>query len=176
MKVLRLATATLVALAVPLLCAAPAQAALSGPCTASGTLKSTGVDYDARIVNNVTIPLKDDVAWKGGVSSPSGKRPISGQVRVKLPWPLPKVTIGSWGKSSDTHENAGTYHYDFPSVLGGYDIPLSGAHTEPGVICGGKVIVHFKGGGFGNPAVIGAFVLTVISGVMLVISFRPKAA
>ena len=94
--------------------------------------------------------------------------------QVKLPWPLPKVEIGSWGKPSDAHSNSGVYHYDLPSALAGYDIPLVGAHTERGVVCGGAVIIRFKGGGFGNPALIGALVLLVVSGVGLVVSFKPK--
>lgn len=176
MRGLRLAAAALLAVVIPLLGATPAYGSLTGPCTASGTVKSTGVSYDPKTVNKVTIPRKDDVAWKGAVNSAAGRRSIKGNVRVKLPWPLPKVTIDSWGKQSDTHSNSGTYHYDFPSVLAGFDIPLTGAHAEPGVACAGAVIVRFKGGGFSNPAVIGTFVLTIISGVALIISFRPKAA
>ena len=67
--------------------------------------------------------------------------------------------------------NNGVYHYDFPSVMGGYDIPLTGADTEPNVVCGGAVVVHFSGGGLSNPVVIGLLVLTVISGFGLFIGF-----
>ena len=175
MRGLRFALAILVASAIPLLAATPAHAALVGKdCEASGPLKSTGKIYNPKTVNKVTLPLKDDVAWKGSVKSPAGRRNIAGAVKVKLPWPLPRVTIGSWGKPSDSHENSGVYHYDFPSVMGGFDIPLYGAHSEPGVVCTGLVTVHFKGGGFGNPALIGTFVLLIISGVGLFIAFRPK--
>ena len=68
------------------------------------------------------------------------------------------------------------YSYDFPSALEGFDIPLTGAHTEPGVVCTGAVIVRFEGGAFGNPALIGTFLLMFVSGVGLVVSFRPKEA
>jgi len=174
MKLLRLAAAAIVAVAIPVMSSAPAGATINGPCKASGTLKSTGVNYNASI-KKVTIPLKDDVAWKGSVPG-AGKRAISGSVHVKFPWPIGDINIGSWGKTSDTHQNKGTYKYDLPKELAGFDIPVSGSHTEPGIKCTGTVIVRFKGGGFGNPAVIGTFVLTVISGVSLLISFRPKGA
>lgn len=173
MKVLRLAAAAIVAIAIPLMSSAPASATITGPCKASGTLKSTGVTYNGS-VKKVTLPLKDDVKWKGSVSSPAGKRAISGSVHVKFPFPIGDINIGSWGKTSDTHANSGTYKYDLPKEIAGFDIPVSGTHTEPGVKCTGTVIVRFKGGGFGNPAVIGTFALTVISGVSLLISFRPK--
>ena len=68
-----------------------------------GTVQSTGRTYDPKTVDKVTLPLKDNVAWKGSVTSPAGTVPIAGAVRVKLPWPLPKVNIGTWGKRSDVH-------------------------------------------------------------------------
>ncbi|HTL87081.1 MAG TPA: hypothetical protein VL856_17995 [Acidimicrobiia bacterium] len=178
MRCRRFALAALVAgtaFAIPLLTASPAHAALGGPCTASGTFVKQGKTYDAKTTNKATIPLKDDVKWKGAVPG-SGKRPIAGNVRVKLPWPLPKVEIGSWGSNSDRHANAGKYHYDFPKELAGFDIPLTGIHTEKGISCPGAAIVRFSGSGFSNPAVIGTFVLTIISGVALIISFRPRVA
>jgi hypothetical protein len=97
-------------------------------------------------------------------------------VNVKFPWPIGNVAISSWGKTSDTHTNSGTYHYSVPSVLAGLKIPLTGSHTEPGVACAGAVLLHFKGGGLSNPLAIGTFILTVISGAGLVLSFRPKGA
>ena len=89
---------------------------------------------------------------------------------------LPKIDIGEWGKQSASHSNNGVYRYDFPSALAGFDIPLTGAHTEPGVVCAGAVIVRFEGGALGNPALIGTFLLMFVSGVGLVVSFRPKEA
>jgi hypothetical protein len=170
MRALRLAVAAFVAAAIPLLAAAPAHAALSGPCSASGVLN--GKTYDPSKIDKATIPRKGDVHWQGSIPG-SGKRPISGHVRVRLPFI--DVSIGSWGSNSDTYSNSGVYHYDFPRELEGFDIPVYGHHVEPGKVCVGAVVVRFEGsGGFSNPAVIGTFVLTIISGVALIISFKPK--
>lgn len=171
MRALRIVIAACIAAAIPLLASTPAHAALSGPCQASGTLN--GVTYDAKTTNKATIPLKGTVHWKGSVPG-SGKRPINGEVKLKLPFI--KLTLGSWGKSSDLHANSGNYKYDVPKELAGFDIPLTGFHKEAGIFCPGAVTIRFKGsGGFSNPAVIGTFVITLISGVGLFISLKPKA-
>jgi len=173
MKVLRVLFA-IALVAIPILGAAtPADAALTGPCVATGTLKQTGVEYNSRTVNKVVIPRTGDVLWKGAVPG-AGRRPISGHVQLKLPWPIPAYDLGTWGKSSDTHANSGKYHYDLPSVLAGIDMPVSGSHTEPGIRCAGVVVVRLKGGGISNPAVIGAFAVLVISGIGIWVSLLPK--
>jgi hypothetical protein len=175
MRILRNVLAAGIVAALPVLGASPAAADLTGPCAASGTLRSSGVTYDARTTHAATIPLAGDVKWNGSVPGGSGKRKISGRVYVKMPPPLGTVRIGAWSKESSRRANDGTYHYDFPSVLAGIDIPVTGSHTEPGVKCSGTVVVRFEGsGGFGNPAVAGTFALTVISGIALIVSFRPK--
>jgi len=171
MRPLRLGAAVLLALAIPLLAAPPAEAKLTGPCQASGTV--AGKSYDPAVTNNATIPRKGAVHWEGSIPG-AGKRPISGSVHVKLPWPIPDYTIGSWGKQSDTYSNSGIYHYDLPPELEGIDFPVYGAHAEPGKVCAGFVIVRLEGGGLKNPAVIGSFAVLVISGVGLWVSFKPK--
>ena len=171
MRALRLGVAALFVLAAPLLTAARADANLEPPCSASGTLN--GVTYDAAKVNAATIPRTGDVHWKGSIPG-SGTRAIDGKVVVKLPWPIPEQTLGSWTKESDSYENSGVYHYDLPSVLAGVDIPVSGDHTEHGKTCLGSVVVRIEGGGASNPVVIGTFVVFIISGVGLWVSFRPK--
>ena len=155
------------------LTAAPAHAALSGPCSATGTLN--GTTYNSKTVNKVVIPRKGDVHWQGSIPG-SGKRPIAGHVQLKLPWPLPAQDLGSWGKSSDAHANSGVYHYDLPSELEGIDMPLSGWHTEPDKTCSGLVIVRLDGGGISNPGVLGAFAVLVISGVGIWVALKPKGA
>jgi hypothetical protein len=171
MRALRIAIAACIAAAIPLLASTPANATIKGPCKASGTIH--GVDYNASLAK-ATIPLKGPVDWTGSVKGKGGKRPINGHVKLHLPFIT--VTLGSWGKTSDTYSNSGTFKYDVPKELAGFDIPLTGVHTEPGVVCTGAVIIRFQGsGGFSNPAVIGTFVLTLISGVGLFIAFKPKA-
>ncbi len=171
MRALRLGAVALFGLAIPLLAASPAQAKLTGPCKASGTLD--GKTYDPAVINSATIPRQGDVHWQGSIPG-AGKRPISGSVHVKLPWPIPDLTIGSWGKQSDTYSNSGVYHYNLPSVLAGIDFPVYGAHAEPGKVCAGFVIVRLEGGGVKNPVVIGAFVIVLISGFGLWVSLKPK--
>jgi hypothetical protein len=174
MRLLRAALAGLVGVAIPLMVATPAHGALAGPCEASGTLQTNGVTYNPKTVSRVRLPLSDDVAWQGAVAG-TGRRSIAGKVKVKLPPPLPEVTLGKWSKpDSDRHRNNGIYHYSFPNLLGGYEIPLTGVHTEPGITCAGAVIIEFDGGGFSNPAVIGALILVVVSGVGIFIAMRPK--
>jgi hypothetical protein len=173
MKVLRFVLAAVIVAAIPILAAAPAHAALTGPCTASGTLD--GKTYDPHVTNSATIPRKGDVHWKGSIPG-AGKRPIRGSVHVKLPWPIPDYTLGSWGKQSDTYANSGVYHYDLPTVLAGIDFPVYGSHSEPGKSCSGYVIVRLDGGGLKNPVVLGTFAVLVISGVGLWVSFKPKGA
>jgi hypothetical protein len=171
MRALRLIVAAFVAAAIPLLAAAPAHATLTGPCQASGTVN--GKTYDAHIAK-ATIPRKGSVHWQGSIPG-SGKRPISGEVKIKLPFFDIPIGAGSWGKNSDTYSNSGVYKYDLPSEFEGFDIPVTGHHSEPGKACAGVVIVRLQGnGGFSNPAVIGTFALTIISGVLLIISFKPK--
>jgi hypothetical protein len=174
MKVLR-GTLAAFFLAAPILlfAAAPAHAALTGTCSASGTLD--GKTYNPKTVDKATIPRKGDVHWEGSIPG-SGKRPISGSVHVKLPWPIPDQTLGSWGKPSDAYSNSNVYHYDLPSELEGVDIPVYGSHTERGKTCAGFVIVRLDGGGVSNPAVIGAFVVLVISGVGIWVALKPKGA
>jgi hypothetical protein len=174
MRFLRVALAGVVGVAIPLLAAAPAHGALGGTCEASGTIQSNGVTYNPKAVNRVTLPLRDDVAWSGSVKG-TGPRAVAGKIQAKLPPPLPKVTIGKWSDpDSTTRAKSGIYHYSFPNVLGGYEVPLTGVHTEPGITCAGAVVIEFEGGGFSNPAVIGALVLVVVSGIGIFISMRPK--
>ncbi len=156
--------------------ASPAGASLSGPCKASGTFKAGGFTVDPKKTNKVEIPAKDDIAWTGSV--PAGdqeERPISGAVEVAFPPPIGKITVGSWSSDSSTYENADTYSYDVPSVVAGFDIPVTGKHKDAGFTCSGRVVVRVKGGGFGNPLALASLAFTVISlvGVSLAIKVKP---
>lgn len=159
--------------AIPLLAAAPAGAELSGPCEATGTIG--GQTYDPKQVNRVELPLEGDVAWTGSIAG-EGERTIKGHVKAKLPGGIGEVTIGSWDKQSSTYSNADVYSYDFPSVLEGIEVPVSGSHEEPGQPpCKGSVTVVLGDGGFGNPASIPALVLTALSATTLVVAVRGGA-
>jgi hypothetical protein len=171
------AVAAFVVVVVPALAASPAGATLEGPCTASGQVSVNGVAktgvIDPRTTNSTKIPRKGVVHWKG--TAGSGKRPISGKVQIELPPPIGKVTIGSWGGSSGSHANAGNYKYDFPSVLLGLKVPVSGEHHEPRIDCSGSITVQLDGSPIKNPVLIASLVLTVLAllNVALVVRARP---
>lgn len=153
--------------------AAPAPASLDGPCRASGTFAKGGLTVDPKTTDEVEIPRKDDVAWKANVPG-SGKRRISGSVQVGFPPPIGDITVGSWGKQSSKYSNADTYSYDLPSVLAGFDIPVSGTHTERGFTCSGSVVVRVEGGGLKNPAALASLAFTVVSGLGVFLSIRAR--
>src|SRR5262249_50220649 len=172
MRALRIVIAACIAAAIPLLSSTPAHATVSGPCKASATIH--GVNCNATVAK-ATIPLKGPADWKGSLAGKGGKRAINGDVKLHIPFVT--LTLGSWGKTSDTYSKSGTFKYNVPKELAGFDIPLTGVHTEPGVVCTGAVIIRFQGsGGFSNPAVIASFVIMLISGVGLFISLKPKGA
>ena len=169
-RLVRLLAATGVAAAIPLLMAAPAGASLSGPCEASGTLRSHGKTYDAKTVDEAEIPREDDVDWSGQVPGDGGQRNISGFVKVDLPAPLPDPQVGKWDGPSSLYNNSGTYHYEFPSVLEGFDIRVYGTHTDAGFECSGEVTVKLEGGGIGNPLTLASLALTVFTIINLVLA------
>ena len=154
--------------------ASPAGANLTGPCEASGTLAAAGITVDAKTVDKVTVPRKDDVAWKASVPG-QGRRSISGSVDVGFPPPIGKITVGEWASDSKTYSNSDTYSYDLPSVVAGFDIPVTGTHHDQGFTCSGSVIVRVEGGGLKNPAALASLAFTVISaaGVSLALRVKP---
>ena len=173
MKRMRVVVAVAIAALVPMLTAGTAQAELSGPCTASGTLN--GKTYNPKTQDSAVIPRAGTVHWRGTVADGSGKRPIAGGVWVKLPWPIEKVQInGSWGKSSDRYANNGEYDYDLPMVLVGPKFMLFGHHTERSVTCAGTMEVQLSGSKWKNPALIASLLLTIVALVNVSIVVRVK--
>ena len=171
MKVLRAALATLFVATIPLLLGvAPAGASLTGKCTASGTIK--GKNYDPKVLDNATIPRKGVIAWKGAAGS--GNRHISGKVFVKLPPPIGNVRIGHWNGPSGRTANSGNYKYDFPKLLVGLQVPVSGHHEEPGIACSGSILVKLSGSKLSNPILVGSLALTVICVVNAGLAVRSK--
>lgn len=176
MRMTRLAAGTILAgvvIVVIVGSASDAGATLDGQCTASGTLQAGGFTVDPKAVEAgevITVPAEDDVAWKGSVVAKDTPRAISGYVDVKLPFT--KVRAGDWeSPDSETVENSGSYHYDLPSLLAGIKVPVSGAHTEPGVECSGSVVVQIEGT---SALAWVSLVLTVVSlaGVFLAVSVK----
>ena len=170
MKVLRGAAAALFVVALPLVLSEhPAGASLGDPCQASGTIKN--VTYNPKTQDKATIPRKGDVKWQGSVPG-AGDRQIEGKVFVKI-GPA-KVNVGSWGGPSGLHKNSDTYHYDFPNLLVGLKVPVSGHHAEPGINCSGTIIVQLAGRKLSNPALYGSLALTIVSVVNVALCVRAK--
>lgn len=155
--------------------AAPAGAALTGGCQASGTLVQTGKRYVAVTTNFAKIPRSGDVKWKGSVPVPATKRAAVGEVQVKFPWPVGDVEIGHWGKDgkkTGSNANAGTYHYDFPSVIAGVKVVVHGRDQEPsGVLCRGSVVVQIEGT---SPLAWASLALTIVMVLNLALTIRAR--
>lgn len=176
----RLGCAAAIAVAVPVLLAAPAGASLTGDCAATGRLLGQGRSYDAKSVDKVTLPLEDEVEWTGSVAGGDDEgdgpeRQIQGEVRLKMPpgVPFAEITLGTWGpKNSTRYANGDTYDYSLPSILGGATVTLSGEHLESGTeVCSGSVEIELEGS-FGNPALYGSLVITALSAAGLVVAAR----
>lgn len=156
--------------------ASGAGASLNGPCEASGTFAEGGFEVDPKAVDEVEIPRKDDISWEGSVPGRRNRqRPISGSIDVEFPPPIGKITVGDWSSDSTTYKNSDVYSYDLPSVVAGFDIPVSGVHHDAGFTCRGSVIVRVAGGGLKNPLALASLAFTVISvvGVSLAIRVKP---
>jgi hypothetical protein len=151
------------------LSAQPAGASLEGPCEASGTIDDE--TYNPRTQNDATIPREGTVDWQASVPG-RGERDVEGKIYAKI-GPT-DVNIGSWGDSSTKHENSGQYDYDFPSVLSGLKVPVSGYHKEPGIECSGSMVVQLEGSTWTNPVLLGSIALTIVSVVNVALAVRAK--
>lgn len=158
----------------------PASADLTGPCTGTGTLQSSGKTYDAKVVSSVTIPRSDDVDYKGTTTA-SGKRLAVGEVKLEMPPPLGDISLGDWGKdgkSTGSSGKSGHYHYDFPSVIAGIKFPISGFDDEPpqgagGPDCSGHVTISIAGT---SPVAWASLAFTVVSLAGVFLSIRVKGS
>jgi hypothetical protein len=174
MRLLRILVAGLIVVGVPVLTASSADATISGPCTATGTI--AGKTYSAQQAK-VVIPRKGTVKWKGGISTGSGKRNIEGKVKLKLPPPFGSYVVanGSWDGPSSRYSNQGSYDYDLPSVLVGPKFTLFGHHAERGAtVCTGSVDIQLSGSKLKNPILLASLVLTVISVLNMALVIRAK--
>ncbi len=155
--------------------AAPAGAKLDGKCTGSGTIRENGRLYDAKVIDEATIPRVGTVDWEGSTGV-AKKRKTRGEVQVGFPPPIGEVTVGEWGKDGKTSSspgNTGTYRYDLPSLIAGIKIPVHGTHTEPGINCSGNVVVQIEGT---SPLAWASLALTLVTvmGVGLAMQARPR--
>ncbi|MBW2526770.1 MAG: hypothetical protein JRI23_21485 [Deltaproteobacteria bacterium] len=170
----RIAVLAGVAIVAFALAAAPAAATITphaGNCTANGQF-SPGGFRDAASAS-ITIPREASVAWAGAVikAPPEEERTTTGEVRLKLPLGQ-QVTLGEWNTTGVEVANNGTYTYELPSVLSGFEMTFSGEHYEPeGLWCSGEVTIKVEGS---NPIGIATLALSVISVVGVSLSITQK--
>ena len=151
--------------------AAPSGATVSPECSGNGKFTNKGVTYHASDAGVDQIKRVDDVIWDGTITGvPGGQQAYSGKIQVELPPPFGKVSVDSWGGTTDSTGNNGTKHYDIPGfVPANVEFKVSGNHTQGGISCTGSVKVKIEGSGFG-PFSIATLVLTLLFGAGMVLS------
>ncbi|MDJ0925885.1 MAG: hypothetical protein QNJ77_15145 [Acidimicrobiia bacterium] len=168
--------------------AVPAGATVTGPCDGSATWPDAKPPIEvvaSQLAPGevVIIPLEGDVSWTGAIAipPPSEARDTSGNVKVKVPFPVGTITVGTWATSGTKVDNSGTYEYEFPSILSGFEVTVTGEHWEGNLsqsgppTCSGEVTLALEGT---NPIGFIAGGLTVVSimGVYLAIRVKGPAA
>ena len=163
--------------------ARPAAAVLDGRCTATGAFeagtKAKGpFTVDAHTSDVVVIPLKDRVDWQGSIDITPHDRAVSGNVRIKMPWPLPSVTVESWGKNgkkAHAVDNRGIESYDLPSVIPrGVELTVQGAHNDDGASCNGSLRIEVEGSATKSWLVWPALGATVVAFGVAALAGRPR--
>jgi hypothetical protein len=168
--------------------AIPAGAEVSGPCDGSAewldhtpTLKVVASELPEDVI---IIPLEGNVEWTGEIfidPPPTEARPTSGNVKVKVPFPVGTVQVGVWSSTGTSTGNSGNYEYEFPSLLSGFTVTVTGQHWEGTLdqsgapTCEGEVTLALEGT---NPlGFIGAGLSVVsIMGVSLAIRAKGPSA
>lgn len=169
------------------LAASPASAEITEPagrCVGQAAF-AEGVDgpftvssADLQPDDVTTIPLEDTVTWSGRLTgATSGRRDISGFVKVDMPWPIPDLTLDDWGGSSSRTENTDTTDYSLPAITPrGVELRVYGEHREAGsVFCSGSTKVKVDGSSFG-PFAIASVVLLVASALVAAVASKRGSA
>lgn len=90
---------------------------------------------------------------------------------MELPYPIGSVQVGNWSSSGTLTKNSGTYEYDFPSIISGFEVTVEGKHWEGTLTqagsptCTGDVTLTIEGtnpigfiaGGLSIVSVMGAY-------------------
>lgn len=185
MKRARALVLAAVVLIVLVLTALPAAATVDGPCDGTGTWKGElpplGVVASQLTEGEVVvIPLEGNVEWTGAIElrpPPTEARDTSGNVKVKVPFPVGTVEVGVWSSTGTSTGNAGSYEYEFPSILSGFKVTVVGQHWEGTLeqagspTCSGDVTLSLEGT---NPLGFIAGGLTVVSIMGAYLAIRVK--
>jgi len=185
-RALALAAFVLIALA---LTALPAAATVSGPCDGSAiwTDETPPLEVVASQLSKgdvIVIPLEGNVEWTGTISidpPPTEARPTSGNVTVKVPFPVGTIQVGVWSSSGTSTGNSGTYEYEFPSILSGFKVTVVGQHWEGTLeqagppTCSGNITLSLAGT---NPVgfITGGLTVVSIMGAYLAIRVKGPSA
>ncbi len=166
--------------------ASPAAAEITGPCDGTAEWES-GLTVTAsaiRLGDVVDIPEKGTVKWTGTIAldpPPQEPRPVSGWVKVKLPFPVGQVTVADWSDDGVLTSNSGSYEYELPSILAGFDVTVTGKHWEGThtfagePTCSGTVTLKLEGT---NPAgfITAGFTVISLAGVFLAVRAKGPSA
>ncbi|MDJ0498812.1 MAG: hypothetical protein QNJ89_13345 [Acidimicrobiia bacterium] len=165
--------------------AVPAGATVTGPCDGSATWPDEKppievVASDLAPGEVVIIPLEGNVTWTGAIDipQPSESRDVSGNVKVKLPFPIGSVQVGNWASSGTLIANSGTYEYEFPAILSGFEVTVDAKHWEGNQTqsgpptCAGQVTLALEGtnpigfiaGGLSVVSIMGAYLAIRVKG------------
>lgn len=169
------------------LTAAPAAAMVTGPCDGSATWPDekpplTVVASQLNEGDVVIIPLASTVEWTGTIDiDPGDSRDVSGNVRVKVPFPVGSVQVGEWASTGTLTSNSGSYEYEFPSILSGFKVTVEAEHWEGTLdqvgppTCAGSVTLSLDGT---NPIgfIAGGLSIVSIMGAYLAIRVKGPAA
>lgn len=156
-----------------------------GACTASATW-TTGLEEggpftvdtaNLQPTDVITVPRRDTVTYTATANGVApGERQVSGRVSVRLPWPLPEITIDSWDGTATEATASGQKTYDLPSFTPrNVELEIRGVHRENGVeFCSGTVKAKLEGRPLDSPITYGAIAGTALTGIGLLAAGRPK--
>ena len=134
--------ATLLAIGV-----APAGAAVTGPCDATGTIGTTA--YVLRRIHRrevVTVPKAATVRWQGSiVARPAGKR-VRYRGGVELTVAGFDFSVDRWRGTTRKVATDGARAYDARALPGGVVYRLHATHRRGGLTCTGEALVQLEGG------------------------------
>lgn len=123
-----------------------ASASLSGPCDAQGVFDD-GTVVNPKTDNSAEVPSEGTVNWKGSIQVAAAEdMPYSGAIVLQLPVPLADVDLESWDGETDETSESGSYSYELPDLVpGGFEVGVTGSHTQAGVTCSGSVVLSVAG-------------------------------
>jgi len=126
--------------------AAPAGAAGTGPCDATGTIGTTAY-VPKRVPRRqvVTIPKSATVRWEGSVVGTPGKR-VGYRGGLELTVAGFDFSLNHWRGTTGNVAGEGLRSYDARALPGGVVYRLHGSHHQGRLSCRGELLVKLKGG------------------------------